>query len=65
VLDLYVFDVDTSSTYQLRIFDGSGLTLTADFDPGDFVTITASGVLSPAVGRTRPCRDRATGRSDG
>jgi len=49
-LGLYIFDVDTSSPYQLRIHDDTGLTLTADFDPGDFVTVTASGVLSPAVG---------------
>lgn len=45
---VFAVDVDDSLTYGLEILNGSGSTvLSADFDPGSFMTIGSNGLLSP------------------
>jgi hypothetical protein len=45
------FAIDTSVTPKMRIFDLNGtLVLQADVNPGDFITVGASGTISSAIG---------------
>lgn len=46
-----IFTVDVvPDTYEMRIFDGGGsLAMTADFDPGSFITVGSAANLSPEI----------------